>query len=99
MKDIFDYILKTLPQPMVIACVAVGIVFFAIHYQYSYQSYGDTFRDNKFRTAAVIILAAAILYLLNKPDVQTPDVASRPALIVPLFQNDADDKCRALLWP
>lgn len=95
MKVIFDYIIKNVPQSFVFAILAVTLAYFAIYYHYSYKSYGDAFRDPKFRSAAIVILAFTLLYVVNKHPTESSNTDLSPLLIVPKFQNDTDDKCRS----
>lgn len=95
MKEIFNHILRILPQPLLFALLAIAVTYFALYYHYSYQTYGDAFRDAKFRTAAIIILAIAFVFLINERPTTSVSKDVGPVLIVPKFFNDADDKCRA----
>jgi hypothetical protein len=94
MKEFFDFITKLLPQPLLIAIAITGCVYFVVYYQYSYHSYGDAFRDPKFRSAAVIILAACLLYMTNAPSKPIRSAETHPVVLVPQFLNDVDDTYR-----
>lgn len=94
MKELFGYLIKLLPQPVVIAIVLIACAFFAIYYQFSYRSYSDAFRDSKFRTIAVVGFAAALLYIINAPKLAQDSPHTKPVLLVPQFANDNDDTYR-----
>lgn len=93
MKELFDYVTKLVPQPFLIALLVSGCVYFAVYYQFSFQSYGDAFRHPWFRSAFVICIATAFLYVINSPQIErTGD--KPPIILVPQFLSDNDDTFR-----
>ncbi len=94
MKELFDFVTKLLPQPLLIAVVTTGCVYFSLYYHYSYHSYGDAFRDPKFRSAAVVIFAVCLFYMINVNSVRVKPDGTRPVVLVPQFLNDVDDTFR-----
>jgi hypothetical protein len=94
-NDLFNLIDRYLPKPLVVAVLAITVVYFVIYYEYRY-TVGDVFRDSKFRSLAIIIFAIALLFLVNKRPAPSVTEDMRPVLLIAKFVGDADGQFRTV---
>src|SRR5262249_9204744 len=78
-----------------VGLLALGIAFFATYYARGYRAYGDVLQDTFLRNAAVVIVAAAVIFWLNADRVTRP--RATPVLVVPFFVNYEHDQYRTAL--
>ena len=97
MDKLFEQVLKYLPAEIIPVALAVAAAFFGVYYYKAFRSYTDVLHDSLFLSIFVVIVAAFLLYRLNKIDEPLIlAVDSAPLLLVPEFVDDERGQFKTL---
>jgi hypothetical protein len=92
---LWESVFKIIPPFILLVLGGIAAAFLFVYYWRGYRNYGDAIHDHAFLTVITLLVAAAFLYGINRPDRFDSD--QPPLLLIGYFRNDESDQARAAI--